>query len=72
MTMIQQQFRADGMPSMKPYLDYLLERGAVEQVKVKWGKSYRNVIIIGGKIYQYKGGDEINKNLRNKIIPLYI
>ena len=60
------------MPGMKPYLDYLLENGAAKHVTVRWGQSYRKVIIIGGKQYQYKGGDNINRNLENTIVPLYI
>jgi len=60
------------IPSMKPYLDYLLDNGAAEHVKVKWGKGYRWVVIIGGKKYTYKGGHDINKNLKKKIVPLYI
>ena len=57
---------------MKPYLDYLLENGAAKHEKVKWGKSYRKIIFIGGKRYQYKGGDNFNKNLNNKFVSLYI
>ena len=57
------------IPSVKPYLDYLLENGAANHEKVKWGKSERWVIVIGGKKYQYKGGDNINKNLKIKIVP---
>ena len=72
MAMIKQTFDASGLPSMKPYLDYLLENRAAEHVKVRWGKGYRWVIKIGGKNYQYKGGDEINKNLKKKIVSLYI
>lgn len=60
------------IPSMKQCLDYLLENGAAKHEKVKWGKSEHWVIIIGGKKYQYKGGNNINKNLKKKIVPLYI
>ena len=60
------------MPSMKPYSDYLLENGAAKHVTVRWGQSYRKVIFIGGKRYQYKGGDNINKNLKKEIVALYI
>ena len=67
MTMIQQEFRADGLPSSRPYLQYILDHGAAEHVKVKWGKSYRWVIKIGGKKYSYKGGHEIKKNLKRKL-----
>ena len=72
MTMIKQEFRADGLPSLRPYLQYLLDNGAAEHVKVKWGNSYRWVIKIGGKTYQYQGGDEFNNSLKNKIVSLYI
>ena len=72
MAMIKQEFNSSGILSMKPYLDYLLENGATHHEKVKWGKSYRKVVIIGGKRYHYKGGDNINRNLKHKIVPLYI
>ena len=72
MTMIKQEFRADGLPSLRPYLQYLLDNGAAEHVKVKWGNSYRWVIKIGGKKYPYKGGDEFNNSLKKKIVSLYI
>ena len=72
MATIKQEFDSSGIPSMKPYLDYLLENGAAKHVTIRWGQSYRKVIVIGGKRYQYKGGDNINRNLKNKIVPLYI
>ncbi len=59
-------------PTIKQALGYLLKNGAAEHATVKWGRSYRDVIIIGGKKYQYKGGHNINKNLQNKIVSLYI
>ena len=59
--MLPQQFTKDGLPSLKPYLDVLLDNDYAKQVKVKWGKGYRNVIVINGKKYQYKGGLEITK-----------
>ena len=58
--------------SVKSYLNYVLEDGHAEHVNVKWGTGHRNVIIIEGKKYQYKGGDAFNKNLENKISALYI
>jgi len=70
--MLQQEFTKDGLPSMRPYLKYLLDRGYAEQVNVKWGKGHRNVIIIGGKKYLYKGGNEFNNNLKKRITSLYI
>ena len=72
MTMIQQEFRADGLPSVRPYLQYLLDNGLAEHVQVKWGKSYMWAIKIGGKTYPYKGGHEINKNFTKKNVSLYI
>ena len=60
-TSLPQEFDASGIPSLRPYLSYLLENGAAEYVKVKWGKSERYVIMIGGEKYQYKGGHNINK-----------
>ena len=68
MTILSQEFDASGIPALRPYLNSLLETGAAEHVKVKWGKSERYVIIIGGKRYQYKAGRDINKNIGNKII----
>ena len=50
--MFQQEFDASGLPALRPYLDYLLEHGAAEHVKVKLGKSERYVVIIGGKKFQ--------------------
>ena len=70
--MLKQEFKADGLPSMKPYLDYLLDNGAAKHVDVRWGKGHRWAIIIGGNNYQYKGGHNINKSLTNKIVSLYI
>ena len=49
MTSVPQEFDASGIPSLQPNLDSFLETGAAEHVKVKWGKSERYVIIIGGK-----------------------
>ena len=69
MTNLPQEFDASGIPSLRPYLKSASENA--EHFKVKWGKSERNVIIIEGKRYQYKGGDDINKNLGKKIIVLY-
>ena len=72
MAMIKQEFDSSGIPSLKPYLRYLLENGAAKHVTIRWGQSYRKVIFIGGKRYQYKVGHNINKNLKNKIVSLYI
>ena len=55
-----------------PYLNSLIENGLAEHVKVKWGKSERYVIIIGGKTYQNKGGHDVNKNIGKKIVAFYI
>jgi len=71
MTDPPQEFDASGIPSLRPYLNSLIENGLAEHVKVKWGKSERDVIIIEGKKYQYKGGDDI-KNLGKKIVAIYI
>ena len=49
-------------------LNYLLGNEAIKQEKVKWGKGFRNVMIIGGKKYQYREGGNINNNLEKKII----
>ena len=75
MTMIQQEFRADGLPSLKPYLNYLIDHGAAEQVNVKWGKGHRNVIVImssllGVNTCQYTGGNEFNNRLNKTVVSL--
>ena len=44
-----QEFDASGIPSLRPYSNYLLQHGAAEHVKVKWGKGERYVIIVEGK-----------------------
>ena len=72
MTSLPQEFDASGIPSLRPYLNYLLENGAAKHVKVKWGKSERYVIIIDCKKHQYRGGLDINKNLGKKIVAIYI
>ena len=56
-----QEFDASGIPSVRPYLTYLLENGAAEHVKVKWGNGERYVITVDGKKYQYSGGHDISK-----------
>ena len=48
MATIKQEFDSSGIPSMKPYLDYLLDNGAATHETVKWGSSERWVIIMGG------------------------
>ena len=70
--MIHQEYTKYGAPSMRPYLQYLLDNETAKHVKVKWGKSERWVILIGGKKYQYKGGHDITNNLKNVITSLYI
>ena len=66
--MRQQEFTKDGLPSLEPYLNYLLNNGAAEQVNVKWGKGHRNVTIIGGKKYQYKGVMSVIRTWKRKIL----
>ena len=51
MTNPPQEFDASGIPSVRPSINYLLENGAAEHVKVKWGKGERYVIMIEGKKY---------------------
>ena len=70
--MLQQEFDAWGLPSLRPYLQDLIDHGVVEHKLIKWGKGQRWAVIIGGKTYQYKGGHEFNKSLKNKIVSLYI
>ena len=63
---------SSGAATPEQVLKSLLDAGEVSQANVKWGKGYRDVIIVGSKKYQYKKGGTVNKILRNKIIPLYI
>ena len=54
-------------------LDYLIsQKVATLNENVKWGSGLRNVVVIEGKKYQYKGSDDINITLQNKITSLYI
>ena len=64
MTILPQEFDASGIPSLRQYLNSLLEIGSVDHVKVTWGKSERYVIIIESKKFQYKVGHDINTNHR--------
>ena len=68
MTILPQEFDASGIPSLRPYLNSLLKKWLAEQVKVKWGKSERYVIIIGGKTYPYKGGTILTKTSERKLL----
>ena len=67
MTMLQQEFDAWGLPSLRPYLKYLIDNGVAELKLVQWGKCHRWAVIIGSKKYQYKGGHEFNKSLKIKL-----
>ncbi len=53
-------------------LDYLISQKVVEYKEVDWGSGVRNVVIIEGKTYQYKGSDDFNITLKNKFSSLYI
>ena len=72
MTDPPQEFDASGIPSLRPYLNSLIENGLAEEIKVKGGKGERYVIMIEGKKYQYKGGHDINKHLGRMILAIYI
>ena len=48
-------------------LNYLLDKGHATDAYIPWGSGKRNVIIIGGKKYQYKKG-KIFSLLQNKIM----
>ena len=47
---------APGTLTHKDQLNYLLDKGHATEAYVQWGRGKRNVIIIGGKKYQYKKG----------------
>ena len=49
MTRLPQELDDSGNPSLLSRLNYLLENGAAQHVKVQWGRSERYVIIIKGK-----------------------
>ena len=53
-------------------LDYLISQKVVEHQNIKWGSGVRNVVIIGGKTYQYKKEGIINNRLEKTISSLYI
>ena len=63
---------SSGAATPEQVLQSLLDAGEVSQANVKWGKGYRDVIIVKGSKYPYKAGGPINKIIRKKIIPLYI
>ena len=66
MPILPQEFDAAGIPSLRPCSNSLLENGAAEHVKARWGKGERYVIIIEGKTFQYKGGGDINKKFSER------
>ena len=57
---------------MSERIKTLLDQNIIKYDKVKWGNSYRNVLIIDGKKYQYTMNKNISKILENKINPLFI
>ena len=54
MTMFQQEYTKYGLPSMKPYLKYLLDQEHAEHKQLQWGKGERWVFQIEGNKYPYK------------------
>ena len=52
-------------------LDYLISQKVAEYKEVDWGSGVRNVVIIGGKTYQYNKKGSINKTLE-KIFHCYV
>ena len=52
-------------------LKILKENGLAREENIKWGRSYRNVIIIGGKRYQFIA-NKFNNISKNKIYQSYI
>ncbi len=52
-------------------LNYLLDKGHAKDAYVQWGLGKRNVIIIGGKKYQYKKGKYL-VYYKIKLFMLYI
>ena len=41
-------------------------------IKARWWRGYRDVIILGGKKYQYEEGNTISRILKIKIYNMYI
>ena len=66
MTNISQEFDASGIPSLRPYLNSLLENALAEHVMVKWVKSDRDVIIIDGKSINIQVVTTLINNLARK------
>ena len=52
-------------------LKELEQAGHAQRDKVRWGRGYRDVIILGGKKYQYNG-NTISRILKNRIYSMYI
>ena len=59
------------LSTIKQELDYLLDNGGAVVKNVKWGNRERQVVIIDGKQYQYKGGNDINKFLEKNNSFIY-
>ena len=72
MTSLPQELDGSGNLSLPSCLNYVLENGAAQHVKGKWGKSERYVVIIKVKKYVYTGGNTFNKTLENRIKALCI
>ena len=70
MTNLPQEFDASGIPSLRPYLNTLLENGLDEDVK--WGKSERYVIIIEGRNINIRAGTTVINIMEIKVIAIYI
>ena len=67
MTSLPKEFDASGIPSLRPYLNSLLENGLAEHVKVTWGKSELYVIIIDGKGSIIEVGTTLIKILERRL-----
>ena len=65
--MLPQEFDASGIPSLRPYLNYSLEDGLAEHVKLNWGKSERYAIIIDNKNINIEVGSISIKTSERKL-----
>ena len=70
MTMLQQEFDAWGLPSLRPYLKYVIDNEVAEHNLVKWGKGQRWAVSIGIKTTNIR--EDMSLINPSKIVSLYI
>ena len=50
----------------------LIRSGHAQRDTVRWGRGYRDVIMLGGKKYQYEEGTAISRTLKSNKYSMYI